>query len=169
MGTFGKSLLDLTRHFLSLRDQLLCVVLSNNGFEDFLADRGQDSVGVVKSKVVVDLGQAFRYGSIQHSESNVASLLIARNGLGREELRHGADLKLDHLLDSGDHEMDSLSVDTGQKTSSGVHDQGALTSVHDEDESRDEESTHGEYSTETTQSVEERFHLLSKYINYLWV
>lgn len=169
MRTLCKSLLDLMGDFLSLGDELLCVVLSNDGFEDFLGDGGEDSVGVVGSEVVVNLGEAFGHGSVEHSEGDVASLLVTGDGLGGEELGHGADLELDHLLDSGDPDVDALSVDTGQKTSGGVHDECALTSVHDEDELRDEEATHGEDGTEAAHPVEERFHLLSKYINYLWV
>lgn len=52
-GAFLKIIFDFFRHAFTHRDQLLGVVLSDGGFEDFIADRGNDSLVVI----LTDVGQ----------------------------------------------------------------------------------------------------------------
>jgi len=79
-GAFAKIFTDLPGDLLSLSDELLGVVLSDDGLEHLIGDGWENTLVVIDTSVVVDLGELILLGSEQKSQSDVNILEILSTG-----------------------------------------------------------------------------------------
>ena len=109
-GAFGKDFSDLLRNFLSLRDELLGVVLGDDRLEHFVGDGGQNSLVVVVSDVVEDLGQLVLKRTEQNTKSDVNSLHVLGTRRRGHEGGARADLEAVDLVQDGHTEVHAFTV-----------------------------------------------------------
>ncbi len=79
-GAFAEHVANLLGDLLSLRDELLGVVLSNDRLKHFVTNGGKNSLVVVRSDVVEDLWELGLERSEEDSESDVDSLQVLGTG-----------------------------------------------------------------------------------------
>lgn len=84
LRTLRKKLRNTLRDLLSLREQLLSVVLSHDSLHDFVAQRRQNTLSVISAHFSVDLGKMVHIRMRQHSKGNTHRLQILRTRLRRD-------------------------------------------------------------------------------------
>ena len=82
----------------SLCEQLLSIVLGNNGFHDFITQGRKDTVAEIGTDFSVDLGQVFQVRMGQNSERNANRLEILGTRLGGNLTRGSTNIVLVGIL-----------------------------------------------------------------------
>ena len=149
------------------------IKLGDNSLEDFVSDRGKDTLIVVLTEVLemmgklmrldrrkrgegylVNLGESLDFGTVQDSESQANHLQILGTGGGRDVARLCADIVDDALLQPGNQEVSSLAhnafLDTGQT----VEDDGASAALDVVHGSIGERQTEGSGNSPLVNSTE---------------
>lgn len=101
----GQVLPDQTGDVLTLSDQLAGVELGYHALQDFVDDRGQNSLVEVSTECAVDLRQGVDAGSRQNTAGDVDHLQILGAGQGSNVARLGADIVDDRSLEPRDTDM----------------------------------------------------------------
>ena len=92
LRTLLQQLANTLRHLLSLRQQLLRIVLSDHSLHDLVAQRGKHTVTVVGTHLTVDRRQKVQIGMCQNSKGNADGLQVLRSGLRGNLTRRSADV-----------------------------------------------------------------------------
>ena len=140
LRTLLQQLRNALRHLLSLRQQLLRVVLGHHGLHDLVAQGRQHAVTEIGTHFTVDLRQVLQVGMGQHSKRNTHGLQILRTRLGGDFTRSRANIVLVGVLhvhaspparhhDERNLEVRSLAHRLGQHSAETVEDDGSLTSI----------------------------------------
>ena len=66
---------------LSLRDQLTCVELGDNGLEDLVYDRGEHTLVIVLTEFPIDGWEGLNGWSGEHTTADVDHLQVWRKGV----------------------------------------------------------------------------------------
>ncbi len=110
LATGEKTLLDLAGDLITLRDQLVRVVLRDNSLENLVTDGGEDALGVVEAECAVDLGQGLSLGTREDTERDGDLLQVLRARHGGNNAGNCANAHDHRVLDEGNTNMPSFGV-----------------------------------------------------------
>lgn len=132
----------------TLGDEFGGIELCDDGLEDFVSDRREDTLIVVLTEVLemmgklmrldrrkrgegylVNLGESLDFGTVQDSESQADHLQILGTGCGGDVARLCADIVDDALLQPGNEEVSSLAHNAFLDTRQAVEDDGASAAL----------------------------------------
>jgi hypothetical protein len=132
----------------TLGDEFGGIELCDDGLEDFVSDRREDTLIVILAEVLeimsklvrldrrkrgegylVDLWKSLDFGTVQDSESQADHLQILGTGGGGDVARLCADVVDDALLQPGDEEVSSLAHNAFLNTRQAVEDDGASAAL----------------------------------------
>lgn len=153
-------LLDISIYLFPLSEKLVRIVLSDDWFEDFISNRGYNSVIIVETLVIQYLPEFLFLGSVQDSQCQLDWLHVTRARGRVDQLGACPNLEALGLLESWDVEVHALSIDLGLDTSCLVVHEGALTTVNHEEETTRHETTSHHHETKSLHFVQQSFHIL---------
>lgn len=137
--------LDARRDLGALAQELLGVVLRDDGLENLVADRGEDALVEVGTELPVELRQLLDDRTPEDAQLDVDHLKVLGSGDAGDLARLGPDVDYDGTLDDGDHEVGALVAYVGEDTAAkGVEHDSALATVDVVDAGVDGEGAHGE-------------------------
>ena len=115
---------DLARHLLAHRQQLVRVVLRDDGLEHLVADGRQHAVVEVLAELLENFGQLRLLGAAQHAQRDVDHLQVL-GARGRvDDARARPDLEHVRVLHAGNPEVRALARHLGQDAAEAVEDDG---------------------------------------------
>ena len=137
--TLLQQLRNTLRHLLSLRQQLLSIVLSHHSLHDLVTERRKHTVTEIRTHFAMNLGKVVEIRMGQHSKRNPHSLQILCTCLCGNLTRRCANvvnvgiLQITHFpgnhLDKWNFEMCSLVYSFGQDSTETIEDHSAFTSI----------------------------------------
>ena len=132
--------------------------MSDHGFEHFVGDGGQDTLVVIGSDVVVDFGELVLDGTEEDSECDIDCLEVFGTGGRGYERWSCSDFESLDALNEGDSDPHTLAVDSGLQTTERVHLQRSVTTIHNENELRKENTAEHDATTSGQQTVKDCLH-----------
>ena len=142
--------------------------MGDNGLEDLVGDGRQDTLIVVSTDIVVDLGKFLWHRAEQDSEGDLDRLQVLCTGLRREQLRSRPNFEVVDLMKDRNTEVHAFTVDSGLQTPHGVHLESAMSTIDHEDELRHKNSGEENTTSGLQHTIEESFHVFSIFsVNYL--
>jgi hypothetical protein len=139
---------DTVGDSFTLGDEFGGIELCDDGLEDFVSDRGKNTLIIILTEVLdmdsklmrlewarggkgylVDLGEGLDFGTVQDSESQADHLQILGTGGGGDVARLCADVVDDALLQPGNEEVSSLAHNAFLDTRQAVEDDGASAAL----------------------------------------
>lgn len=157
-GAFAENITDLGGHLLSLGDKLLSVVLGDDRLEHLVGDGGQDTLVVIRTDVVVDLGQFCLVWAEKDSKSDVNCLQVLSTGLGGHELGSSPDLEVVNLLEEGDTEVHAFTVYVLLQAAHGIHLEGTVATIDAENELCHEDTSEQDTAASLQHAIKEFLH-----------
>lgn len=128
-GSLDEILSDSGGHDLSLGNELGGIKLGDNGLEHLVTNGGKNSLVVIKTEGLVDVGELGDDGSVEDSEGERNHLQILGAGGSGDVSGLGSDVEDDVLLEPGHEEVGSLADDGLLDTSKTVKDDGSVATT----------------------------------------
>lgn len=116
LGSLNESFLNFVTDVLSLLEELVNIVLGNDGLQNFVSDGGENFFLVIFSNSVADSWQLFWDGSVQDSQNDIDSLQILSSSSWDDLFWGQSDLEDNWFLDEWNIEMHSFIIDLLLKT-----------------------------------------------------
>ncbi|GMR52805.1 hypothetical protein PMAYCL1PPCAC_22999 [Pristionchus mayeri] len=129
-STLTEGVRDLLGDLLTLSDHVLSVETYHDGLKHFIGDRGQNTLGVVKTDVEVDGRKLRGVRAVQNTQSDLHVLQIYKSGDGRNSSGSRSDIEVDGSLHPGDDEVRPLTNDFVLHSGEPIEDNSALSSVN---------------------------------------